>query len=94
MRHPILLVAFLALPAVPALAQGFPGATVGIPLGKPDPFGTATRPPAQPMAEPFADPSADRGVAQRDRRLRSQPRRLLKGDHRAEPKRRPPLARR
>ncbi len=92
MRRPILLLTLLALPVSPALAQGFPGATVGIPLGKPDPFGSMTRPPAEPMAETSA-PSAEREAARPDRRLHSQARRPLKGHRRAEPKRRPPLAR-
>ena len=94
MRRPILLLTLLALPVPPALAQGFPGATVGIPLGKPDPFGRMTRPPAEPMAEPSADPAAGREAAWPDRRLHSQARRPLKGHRQAEPKRRPPLARR
>ncbi|MRI57653.1 hypothetical protein D8770_27655 [Methylobacterium sp. DB1607] len=101
MRSPILLLALLALaglPAHPATAQGFPGATVGIPLGRPDPFGAMTGRPAEPMnrstSEPLAGRSADHDAVRPDRRLRSPSRRHLDRGHRAEPKRRPPLARR
>lgn len=94
MRRPILVLALLVLPVFPTLAQGFPGATVGIPLGKPDPFGAMTGRPAEPMAAPSADPSAEREAIRPDRRLRSPSRRHLKSHHRAGPKRRPPLARR
>ncbi|MBB2963858.1 hypothetical protein [Methylobacterium sp. R2-1] len=94
MRRPILLLALLAVPVSPVLAQGFPGATVGIPLGKPDPFGAMARRPAESMADPFAEPSTGGEATRPERRLRSPSRGHLKGHDRAAPKRRPPLARR
>lgn len=67
-----------------AQAQGMPGATVGLPMGSPDPFGlsTANRPAA--TGEPFAEPGMDRP----ERRAVRHPRRFKAHRH-AAPKRRP-----
>lgn len=53
MRSLILTALTLALSA--AAAQAMPGATVGIPLGAPDPFGTMRREAAPPVAEAGPD---------------------------------------
>ncbi len=49
MRSPVIALLTLALSGSAALAM--PGATVGIPLGSPDPFGTMRRNAEPPMAE-------------------------------------------
>ncbi|MEH3117602.1 MAG: hypothetical protein PGN25_08370 [Methylorubrum populi] len=94
MRNPIFsLSAALALSLLTAglaRAQGMPGATVGLPMGSPDPFGLSTVNRPAGTAEPFADPSMDRG----ERRIVRQPQRRLKGHRHATPKRRVPTARR
>ena len=81
--------ALTLLPARLAQAQGMPGATVGLPMGSPDPFGLSTvnRPSgAEPLAEPGMDPA--------ERRVDPRPHRRLKSQRPAAPKRRAPVARR
>lgn len=85
--------ALTLLPARLAGAQGMPGATVGLPMGSPDPFGLSTvnRPSgAEPLAEPLAEP----GMNPAERRLDPRPHRRLKIQRSAGPKRRAPVARR
>lgn len=86
MRKPILVIPaalMLCLSFGAAGAQGFPGATVGIPLGSPDAFGSMTRQRAEPPAEPAIRPDA----ARPDRRAGPRSRRHALDHRRAAPKR-------
>lgn len=102
MRVPLLLglVALAMLPAAdPARGQGMPGATVGLPMGSPDPFGhsTVNRPSrygTEPLAEPSPEPSPERRMAPGQRRLAPGTHRRLESYRKAGPKRRAPVARR
>ena len=99
MREPLLgLSATLMLSLLAAgqvRAQGMPGATVGLPLGSPDPFGLSTvNRPADAEAARSAAPSAERGVDSAGRRAVRPPLRRLKGQRDAAPKQRTPAARR
>jgi hypothetical protein len=67
MRSLTVLILALALTGSAALAM--PGATVGIPLGSPDPFGTMRRGAEPPMAE-AAPADAGRRVERRPRTSR------------------------
>ncbi len=90
MRKLSLVLAVLALPlAAGAQAQGMPGATVGLPLGSPNPFGTMTNRQAAP--EPAAEPERVRP----DGRIGARSSRRLHHGHRhAGPRQRAPTARR
>lgn len=82
--------ALTLLPARLAQAQGMPGATVGLPLGSPDPFGLSTVNRPAGTAEPFAEPGMDPA----ERRVDPRPQRRLKSQRPVAPKRRTPVARR
>ncbi|MFJ7439847.1 hypothetical protein ACIQW5_19510 [Methylorubrum thiocyanatum] len=86
--------ALTLLPARLAQAQGMPGATVGLPMGSPDPFGLSTVNRPSGTAEPFAGPGVEPGIDPAERRLDPRPHRRLKSQRSTAPKRRAPLARR
>lgn len=91
MRKPILVISAalaLCLSFDAARSQGFPGATVGIPLGSPDAFGSMTRQQVEPPAEPSVRPEA----ARPDRRAGPRSRRHAQDHRRAAPKRPVPRA--
>ncbi|CAO4186478.1 hypothetical protein [Methylorubrum extorquens] len=95
LRHAILAasaaLALTLLPASLAQAQGMPGATVGLPMGSPDPFGLSTvNRPSGYFAEPYAEPGMDPA----ERRIHPRPQRRLKSHRNSAPKRRAPMARR
>lgn len=95
LRHSILAasaaLALTLLPASLAQAQSMPGATVGLPMGSPDPFGLSTvNRPSGYDAEPYAEP----GMGPPERRIRQRPQRQLKSHRNSTPKRRAPMARR
>ncbi|KAB7787472.1 hypothetical protein [Methylorubrum populi] len=90
--------ALTLLPARLAQAQGMPGATVGLPMGSPDPFGLSTVNRPSGTAEPFAgsgvEPGIEPGMDPAERRVDPRPHRRLKSQRPAAPKRRAPVARR
>ena len=93
LRHAILAASVtLALTLLPenlAQAQGMPGATVGLPMGSPDPFGLSTvNRPSGYSPEPYAEPGMDPA----ERRIRPRPQRRLKSHRNPAPKRRAPMA--
>jgi hypothetical protein len=95
LRHSILAasatLALTLLPASLAQAQGMPGATVGLPMGSPDPFGLSTvNRPSGYSAEPYAEP----GMDPVERRIRPRPQRRVKSHRNSAPKRWAPVARR